>query len=170
MKTIQIDDDIYAFLLSQAQEIGESASSILRRALPIDSPSAVTGKNGGQQTDWECALADFLMSSDFRRLRNVTDRYLAILAELHRRHDSAFEQIEEVAGRKRRYFGKSPEEIEASGRSLEPRKIPGSGYWAMTNASTDYKREILADVLQRFGYGALDQSVLSAAIAIPSSN
>jgi hypothetical protein len=36
MRTIEIDDDIFRFLLSKAREIGESASSILRRELNID--------------------------------------------------------------------------------------------------------------------------------------
>ena len=163
MKTVQIDDDIYAFLVSQTKVIGESASSILRRVLAIEGAS--TSADEDPEEGWISALADFLTSTDFQRLRNVTDRYLAILGELYRRHGDEFAKVLEVAGRKRSYFGRSAAEVEASGRSLEPRLIPGSDYWAMTNASTDYKREILEDVLRQFGYSALDLSVISASIA-----
>ena len=33
MKSIEIDDDLYAFIASQTKHIGESASEILRRLL-----------------------------------------------------------------------------------------------------------------------------------------
>ncbi len=35
MKTIEIDDDLYQFIASQTQQIGESASDILRRLLIV---------------------------------------------------------------------------------------------------------------------------------------
>jgi negative regulator of replication initiation len=35
MKTIEIEDDVYALLLQNAEKIGESASEILRRLLEI---------------------------------------------------------------------------------------------------------------------------------------
>lgn len=36
MRTIEIDDDIYSYLLSRIIQIGESASSILRRELKLN--------------------------------------------------------------------------------------------------------------------------------------
>ena len=39
MKTIQVDDDILAFLLANAVELNEPPSSILRRALRLDPPA-----------------------------------------------------------------------------------------------------------------------------------
>ena len=41
MKTIEIDDELYAFIASQTKHIGESACEILRRLL-IDEPGIVT--------------------------------------------------------------------------------------------------------------------------------
>ncbi|MCO6524883.1 MAG: hypothetical protein J6562_07660 [Candidatus Schmidhempelia sp.] len=37
MKNIEIDDEIYYYIARQTQHIGESASSILRRLLNIES-------------------------------------------------------------------------------------------------------------------------------------
>jgi negative modulator of initiation of replication len=37
MKSIQIEDDLYHFIASQTQDIGESASDILRRLVMPDS-------------------------------------------------------------------------------------------------------------------------------------
>lgn len=39
MKRIQIDEDIQKFLVSRAVDIGETASSILRRELALGSPN-----------------------------------------------------------------------------------------------------------------------------------
>ena len=42
MRKIEIDDDIYEFLLKSTQEIGESASDILRRLLHIPKKTLIT--------------------------------------------------------------------------------------------------------------------------------
>jgi hypothetical protein len=47
-----------------------------------------------------------------------------------------------------RYFGKSREEIERSGTSTQPRNIPGSPYWVMTNSPTHQKKQMLRDALK----------------------
>ncbi len=36
MKTIEVDEDLYRYIASQTQHIGESASDILRRLLNVD--------------------------------------------------------------------------------------------------------------------------------------
>ena len=41
MKTIQIEDDLYQYIASQTQNIGESASEILRRLLLVDAQAEV---------------------------------------------------------------------------------------------------------------------------------
>ena len=38
MKTISIDDDVYAHIASRTADIGESASQVLRREMNMDSP------------------------------------------------------------------------------------------------------------------------------------
>ena len=45
MKTIEIEDDVYAHLLQNAEKIGESASEILRRLLEIPPPEEKTKNN-----------------------------------------------------------------------------------------------------------------------------
>ena len=46
MKSIEIDDDLYAFIASQTKHIGESASQILRRLLLPEDGATVNGVNG----------------------------------------------------------------------------------------------------------------------------
>ncbi|MEF1174569.1 replication initiation regulator SeqA, partial [Vibrio sinaloensis] len=40
MKTIEVDEDLYRYIASQTQHIGESASDILRRLLNVDGQNA----------------------------------------------------------------------------------------------------------------------------------
>ncbi|MCU8378442.1 replication initiation regulator SeqA, partial [Vibrio vulnificus] len=41
MKTIEVDEDLYRYIASQTQHIGESASDILRRLLNVDGRQTV---------------------------------------------------------------------------------------------------------------------------------
>ena len=60
------------------------------------------------------------------------------------------------------YFARSREEIEKSGNSTQPRSIPGTPFWAMTNSPTPQKREMLKDALRLLGYS---QAAISSAAA-----
>lgn len=65
MKNIEIDEELYQYIVSNTQAIGESASSILRRLLPIGnveqqldtSPSLVTEINSDESTYDELSLS-----------------------------------------------------------------------------------------------------------------
>jgi hypothetical protein len=69
--------------------------------------------------------------------------FLAILTEVHCNYPDAFSQIGKVRGRIRRYFAQTASEIEDTGSSTMPRKIPGSNWWVCTNNSRRLKRLIL---------------------------
>jgi len=45
MKTIELEDDLYRYIASQTQDIGESASDILRRLLALPTEHATANKN-----------------------------------------------------------------------------------------------------------------------------
>lgn len=144
MPSIDVDQDIYDYLLHHIAAFGETPSHVLRRELGLTKPDA--GELAKASAPHE--LSSLLASSQFLRW-SATDRYLAILAELHRQHPDLFEAVLSIKGRQRVYFAKSQAEVYNSGESVEPKQIPGSPYWAMTNASTGKKIGILHDVLVR---------------------
>jgi negative modulator of initiation of replication len=147
MRIIEVTDDIYSYLLSKAEIIGEDASSILRRLLEIE-----VRPRGSDANVPSSEFADFLQSPEFQRQRTATHQFLSILGELHRRRPDAFDRVLTVTGRKREYFGRSRADLASSGRNVEPQSIPDSPYWVMTNASTSYKRRILSEVMTVLGY------------------
>jgi negative regulator of replication initiation len=157
MPLIEIDDDVYQYLLGRAVRIGESGSSILRRELGLSEPNGGSGEQDASPQENSKPreveeLEKLLTDPRFNAEKVVTKKYLRLLGFLAEQHGGEFEQVLGIRGRTRVYFGRSREEIATRGKSSHPRKIPGSGYWAMTNADTAQKQEILADVLGVLGY------------------
>lgn len=155
MPKLDVDQDIYDHLLRNAKRIGEDASSILRRLLGLDGNSA-DGKAGNTTSD--PALASFLRSPEMIARRSVTDRYLGLLGWLGSRHGAnGFEEkLLAIRGRQRIYFARSRDEIVASGKSTHPKSIPSLGLWAMTNADSSQKRDIMRRLMETLGYDARD--------------
>lgn len=103
----------------------------------------------------ESPLMRFVADPSFRR-RTATDKFLRILGFACREDPAKFERVLDISGRRRKYFGRSREEVEKSGTSTHPRPIPGSTYWAMTNADTRQKCDMLKGALEVLGYSAED--------------
>ena len=150
MRTIEIDEDIYVYLLSKTAQIGESASSILRRELKLNGQEPEKGPLSAASHE----LGPFLHSPTMR-FGNATDKFLAVLAEVHQYSPKDFEKVLSIQGRGRVYFARSKAEITRSGRSTQPRQIPGTSFWVMTNSPTPQKRAMLRKALELLGYSQL---------------
>lgn len=153
MPIIEIDQDLYDYLLRNANRIGEDASSILRRLLGLPDP----GRYEPPRSDEEASeLVRFLRSRAMLPRRSVTDRYLALLGWLGKHHeDETFEEkLLSIRGRKRVYFARTEQEIADSGKSTHPQEIPGLGLWAMTNADSSQKADIARRLMESLGYNA----------------
>ncbi|MDY6927195.1 MAG: replication initiation negative regulator SeqA [Pseudomonadota bacterium] len=194
MKTIEIDDELYAFIASQTKHIGESACEILRRLL-IDEPGIVTTvvtsgapipatsaapaqaettpepvaatpvKTTPEATPapapvttasapalsgddlLQCVNKDALSQFDKR-----VDQFLFILQQIYLQHPGDFAKVESIVGKNRKYFASSKEELLKSGSSTNPKAIPQSGFWVVTNNNTAKKLAMLSQVLQILGY------------------
>lgn len=153
MKTIVIDDDIYAHLLSHTQEIGESATSILRRLLGLNTQASKSS------SDVQEAF-DFLKRPELFRHMNNSQRFLFILSWAFRKHERDFAKVLAIEGNRRKYFARDPETLLKSGSSVNPRQIPDSPFWVITNNSTAKKCEMLSDVFQMLGYEPDDTSAV----------
>ena len=191
MKTITIDDELYAFIASKTEHIGESASDILRRMLikdhglktgkaksvDVTEPEEVTvaiteiNKNKRkQQSDAQMngksvinaagvfnVLADQMLKTEMSKV----ERFLLILSALHRAHTEQFSKILEIKGKERLYFAMSEEALLGSGSSTNPKSIPGSGFWVVTNNNTAKKRSMLTEVAKVLGYSESSAEKLS---------
>ncbi|WP_334015046.1 replication initiation negative regulator SeqA [Alteromonas sp. S167] len=253
MKSIEIDDDLYAFIASQTKHIGESASQILRRLLlpedgaasnnsesehstengasiiketktneikkaethteskpePVEPSESVKNSsaeeataasatmqnvsakaNATTKTDnkktpvkkpvakapvkkapikkatAKSAAPDVTASHDKRDILDAVskdalstftkrvDQFLFILSAAHKLNAENFSSVESIKGKNRTYFATSKEALLENGSSTNPKAIPDSPFWVVTNNNTAKKTNMLEQVLRNLGYQA----------------
>lgn len=152
MKTIEIDDELYTYIASQTLVIGESAGDILRRLLNF-SISKSTQNEESIQNHMEHELSDTL-NSRLLYFKPAVDKFLEILGEAAKQKPNSFNNVLKIQGRDRKYFAESRKEIELSGKSTQPKRIPGTRYWVMTNSPTTQKASILQQALEITGFNS----------------
>ncbi len=157
MNTIEIDDELYHFIAGQTQRIGESANDILRSILlnkqPVAQQATVTAavaenSNSGQK------VFDILSKQDLQAELSVVGRFLIILSALARAHKQDFAQVLNIKGRNRVYFGRSDTDLLEAGSSTNPKQIPNSEFWVITNSNTTRKKMMLTEAALKLGYSA----------------
>lgn len=154
MKTIEIDDDLYHYIASQTQRIGESASDILRRLL--NQQSAETSPQEAlivaETSNTEQKVFDILSKQDLQAEMSVVGRFLIILSALARAHKQQFAQVLDIKGRNRVYFGRQEADLLEAGSSTNPKQIPNSEFWVITNSNTTRKKMMLTEAALKLGY------------------
>ncbi|SEA40571.1 replication initiation negative regulator SeqA [Alkalimonas amylolytica] len=175
MKTIEIDEGLYQYIASQTQQIGESASQILRRLL-LGSADAVvpaleTGATASAKTEAveqhnmaskkqpddskqsvTGSVFDRISRQDLQAESSIVGRFLLILSALAKTHPKQFAKVLEIKGRDRQYFGRSDSELLQSGSSTNPKAIPDSDFWVITNSNTTRKKMMLTEAALKLGY------------------
>lgn len=161
MRTIPIEEDVYQYLVRNTQELGESASDILRRLLEIPGSSAPLGGEGQKAALGVHEFSQAMSDPRFLRHNAAVDRFLYFLGVAYSQKRGDFEKVLAIQGRERKYFASSAAEIENSGQSTQPRSIPGTPYWVMTNSPTPQKRQMLKEALGLLGYS---EAAINAAV------
>jgi len=194
MKSIEIDDELYQYIVKNTEKIGESASSILRRLLSLNSaeeplPTLTVAtsntttetvhtlepsqdlanvsevqnteqvektENASESIKTADYLFNYINKEELAMQRGAVGRFLLILAALYRVHPKKFALVSEIRGKGRLYFGKSADELEASGSSTKPKQIGQSPYWVITNTNTTRKKMMLTEVAKELGYSQSD--------------
>jgi negative modulator of initiation of replication len=165
MKTIEIEDDLYFYIASQTQHIGESASQILRRLVMPDSLGSVPTTELSLET---AVTGNFIQSISHEEVFNLLDeaklsettkmveRFLQILAALSQVHGDSFAKVLNITGRNRVYFAKDKDTLLETGSSTNPKQIPGSDFWVISNNNTAKKVSILKAVGEVLEYSQGD--------------
>jgi negative modulator of initiation of replication len=198
MKTITVDDELYAFIASQTKHIGESASDILRRILieelgmrkgdktiiDVTKPGQVTkavkeinktknlaaspdnktpsqalhsvnsiesSKNTGELVDVG-ALFMLLNKAEFKQPMTKVERFLMMLSALYRTHPNRFNAVLAIKGKGRLYFAEDKNTLLTNGSSTNPKSIPESPYWVVTNNNTQKKCSMLLQAAEVLGF------------------
>jgi negative modulator of initiation of replication len=191
MKTIEIDEELYAYIASQTKHIGESASQILRRLLlgdadaavptpvvekddsPIDSQPPVQKRQthaakppvNPNITLGHGSLEERVTPDSLAKFDKRVDQFLFILAQVYDLHGDEFAKVKEIKGKNRVYFATSKEELIDAGSSTNPKAIPQSNYWVVTNNNTAKKVTMLEQVLTLLGHTKAQIATISGLFA-----
>jgi negative modulator of initiation of replication len=171
MKNIQIEEDLYHFIASQTQDIGESASDILRRLVmpesllntPLgsraDSSKPINVVNnedvkvkGANQVCQASAVFSELEGQHLQAIPKMVERWLLVLSIIHKYHTQQFIKVLGMSGRNRTYFATDKDTLLATGSSTNPKNVPGSEYWVITNNNTVKKINMLKEVAEQVGF------------------
>ncbi|ACL32064.1 replication initiation negative regulator SeqA [Glaesserella parasuis] len=168
MKTIEVDDELYHYIASRTQAIGESASDILRRLLRLpaspqpfvlvqenminelkDLAKLPKQKKQLHQQDKVIKQVEFVLASSlFNNETKGVNRFLYLLSALYKADPESFSHAtENVQGSERIYFARDEQTILATGSSVKAKQIPESPFWVITNNNTERKGIILCALM-----------------------
>lgn len=161
MKTLEIEDEVYQYIASKTEHIGENASSILRRLLAI-TPRLETNKwvLTLPQASMPCNEAlDFstiqklIASRDFKQEKKNILRFLSILSHLYHWDHARFSlAATSLHGSKRQYLATSESALREHGRNTKPKLIANTPYWVVTNNNTARKSHIIATLMRKMTF------------------
>lgn len=176
MKYIEIDDELYSYIASNTQQIGESASDILRRLLqlPTDAIAVEKPKTISEPSLESCSnvevdeaepekvevrsriaesgqFSELLEDPMLAQQKGAVGRFLYLLDALYRQQPQAFAQVLEIRGRDRLYFALSKEELLKASKTANPKQIGLSDYWVTSNNNTAKKRNLLKEAAVKLG-------------------
>ncbi|MFH8133797.1 replication initiation negative regulator SeqA [Pantoea osteomyelitidis] len=166
MKTIEVDEELYRYIASHTQHIGESASDILRRMLKFTAGQStaraasavavnVTAKEeqpAQQQEprpqDRVRAVRELLLSDEYAEQKKAVNRFMLILSTLYRLDPQAFaEATASLQGRTRVYFAGDEHTLLQNGTHTKPKHVPGTPYWVITNTNTGRKCSMVEHIM-----------------------
>lgn len=192
MKSIEIEDELYAFIASQTQHIGEDASQILHRLLLGDNPIPEIKKTApvlAHLTQVETQVDSHPVTEQISEHKNKVDapddsssnvfellenqpidtessrvqQWLHVLSALHQVNTDRFSKVLEITGRNR--FSDNKALLLEAGSSTNPKAIPNSRYWVVTNNNTAKKLSMLTQVCELLGYSQEHTQALVAKLA-----
>nr|WP_113864648.1 replication initiation negative regulator SeqA [Brenneria salicis]NMN92218.1 negative regulator of replication initiation SeqA [Brenneria salicis ATCC 15712 = DSM 30166]RBP67554.1 negative regulator of replication initiation SeqA [Brenneria salicis ATCC 15712 = DSM 30166]RLM32458.1 replication initiation regulator SeqA [Brenneria salicis ATCC 15712 = DSM 30166] len=161
MKTIEVDEELYRYIASHTQHIGESASDILRRMLKftagqVAAPQAREPADMAQPQvvsapgarDRVRMMRELLLSDEYAEQSKAINRFMLVLSTLYTLSPQEFAQAtESLHGRTRVYFAGDQQTLLQNGTHTKPKHIPDTPYWVITNTNTGRKRGMIEHIM-----------------------
>ncbi|MFO6296285.1 replication initiation negative regulator SeqA [Rahnella selenatireducens] len=174
MKTIEVDEELYRYIASHTQAIGESASDILRRMLKFTAgqtapaapvtPVVIAGTVAQEKPVTAAAptsrekvraVRELLLSDEYAEQTKAVNRFMLILSTLYCLNPKEFgAATESLTGRTRTYFAGDQQTLLQNGIHTKPKHVPGTPYWVITNTNTGRKRSMIEHIMQLMQFPA----------------
>ncbi|KAA8999921.1 replication initiation negative regulator SeqA [Affinibrenneria salicis] len=156
MKTIEVDEELYRYIASHTQHIGESASDILRRMLKFtagQAEKAPVAQNGdaplpARPRDRVRVVRELLLSDEYAEQNKAINRFMLVLSTLYTLSPAEFAgATDSLHGRTRVYFAGDQQTLLQHGTHTKPKHIQGTPYWVITNTNTGRKRSMVEHIM-----------------------
>ncbi|CAM3507900.1 replication initiation regulator SeqA [Rouxiella silvae] len=168
MKTIEVDEELYRYIASHTQHIGESASDILRRMLKFSAgqevqapaaasaaPAEKTAVAANTPRDRVRAVRELMLSDEYAEQTKAVNRFMLILTTLYTLDPKEFAvATDTLRGRTRTYFAGDQQTLLQNGIHTKPKHVPGTPYWVITNTNTGRKRSMIEHIMQLMQFPA----------------
>jgi negative regulator of replication initiation len=158
MKTIQIEDEVFAVLESRVRGFSDTPNEVIKRLLEssaADDSSLTKPKSdkisSSNNSSKISAIVHLVQSPEYL-MGDAKGRYFAVLEFLYHQQKDKFSVLEQYGRGKRIIFARDAKTIEESGNSTFPQRIPNTPYYAVTNLPNSRKRKILEGALGIFHY------------------
>jgi negative modulator of initiation of replication len=164
MKTIEVDEELYRYIASHTQHIGETASDILRRMLkftagqPERAAASVVAEQRAETADKSVvaarprdrvrAMRELLLSDEYAEQTKAVTRFMLVLSTLYTLEPQEFAAAtDSLHGRTRTYFAGDQQTLLQNGIHTKPKHVPGTPYWVITNTNTGRKRSMVEHIM-----------------------
>ncbi len=172
MKTIEVDEELYRYIASHTQHIGESASDILRRMLKftagqeIQAPVKASANAASAEKTVAPVVAntprnrvravrELLLSDEYAEQTKAVNRFMLVLTTLYTLDPKEFAvATDSLHGRTRTYFAGDQQTLLQNGIHTKPKHVPGTPYWVITNTNTGRKRSMIEHIMQLMQFPA----------------
>lgn len=170
MKTIEVDEELYRYIASHTQSIGESASDILRRLLkvsaehkatttpvvaPVVTIAPATAVVTARPVDRVRTMRELLLSDEYAEQNKAVNRFMLVLSTLYSIDNQGFAAAtESLHGRTRVYFAGDQQTLLQNGTHTKPKHVAGTPYWVITNTNTGRKRSMIEHIMQAMQFPA----------------
>ena len=115
-------------------------------------PSAATEASLLNEAHTKRDILDAVSKDALSTFTKRVDQFLFVLSAAHKLNAENFARVESIKGKNRTYFATSKEALLENGSSTNPKAIPDSPFWVVTNNNTAKKTNMLEQVLRNLGY------------------
>jgi negative modulator of initiation of replication len=161
MKIIEVDEELYRYIASHTQHIGESASDILRRMLnytpaletsdekPLAPEKIISNTEEATAKYGALYLEELLDAGDIAAQKKAVNRFISLLSILYSIHPQQFDEATlSLHGRTRVYFAKDQQTLLENGNHTKPKQVLDTPYWVITNTNSERKRNMIEHIMK----------------------
>ncbi len=100
-------------------------------------------------------MRELLLLDEYAKQSKSIEHFMLVLSTLYTLDAAGFAAATDALhGRTRIYFASEQHTLLANGRHTNPKQVPGTPYWVITNTNTGLKRSIIEHIMHAMQFPA----------------